>query len=224
MSGQPDCASTWSHTVSLLACARFGLALAVAATTPSATAAIAATKSRDLIHVSSSRRRGTSPLYRCGLRERARWSVRRLVCTSWPRRRLFHTGPLLSRTGSALRPAELGHDPVAIAAVDRLDVFDRPALVVAARPLEEECRRVQGHAEGGRLLLVRHRRLDRLGAARDVDAVPVAEELVERAPEILRLEAGDERARKMQRLDRHRLAVGEPQTLDHQDFLGRGDA
>ena len=28
----------------------------------------------------------------------------------------------------------------------------------------------------------------------------------------------------MQRLDRHRLPVGEPQSLDHEDFLGRRDA
>src|SRR3954447_6174694 len=125
------------------------------------------------------------------------------------------------KTELALRAAELGDDPVAIAPVDRLDVLDRQLSSVAARPLEEEGRRVERHAEGGGLLLVRHRRLDRLCAARDLDAVAVPEELVERAAEILRLETGDERARQMERLDRHRLAVREPQTLDNQDFLGR---
>src|SRR5256885_1401741 len=97
MSGQPDCASTWSHTVSLFACACRTLALAVAATTPSATAAIAATKIRDLIHVSLSRRRAISALIRRGLRVCARESERRLVCTSWPRRGYRTPDRFLSR-------------------------------------------------------------------------------------------------------------------------------
>src|SRR5207302_6399798 len=61
------------------------------------------------------------------------------------------TPPVISyRTGSvkgrlALRPAELGDDPVAVAAVHRLDVLDGLPVVVAARPLEEESRRVERH-------------------------------------------------------------------------------
>src|ERR1700730_5507869 len=222
MSGQPDCASTWSHTVSLFAWACCPLALAVAATTPSATAASAATKIRDLIHVSLSRRRAISTLIRRGLRVCARESVRRLVCTSWPRRGYCTPDRFLSRR-SALRAAELGDDPVAVAPVDRLHELDRPVGLVAARPLEKEGRRMERPPEGGRLLLVRHRRLDRLRTAGDLDPVAVAVELVERAPEILGLEAGDERLRQVERLDRHRLAVGGAQTLDYQDFLGRGD-
>src|SRR6476646_8236278 len=74
-------------------------------------------------------------------------------------------------TELALRAAELGDDAVAIAPVDRLDVLDRPVRGGAARPLEQEGRRVEWHAQGGGLLLVRHRGLDRLRAARDLDAV-----------------------------------------------------
>src|SRR5581483_11860219 len=163
-SGQPDCASTCSHTVSLLAWWCWPLALAVAATTPSATAATAATKTRALIHVSSSRRRATSALnYRCGLRERARWSMRRIGLYQWPRPDIRTQDHSLSRAAvrSGVAAAQLGHDPVAVAPVDRLDELDRAAGLVAARALEQEGRRVERDAERRRLLLVRHRRLDR---------------------------------------------------------------
>src|SRR5436309_15015708 len=107
--------------------------------TPSATARAAATTTRSLMQVSSSRRRPV-----------AKWSVRRLVYTSWPRAdigipdqpcqpRLF-AGPL---EPSALRGAELGHDAVAVSAVDRVDELDRAVALVAARALEQECRRVE---------------------------------------------------------------------------------
>src|SRR5207247_7965404 len=49
------------------------------------------------------------------------------------------TGPV-KWPGSALRTAELGDDPVPVATIDRLDVLDRPAVLIAARPLEEERR------------------------------------------------------------------------------------
>ena len=58
-SGQPVCASTWSQTVSVFAWALPLLALAVAATTPSAATSRAAPITRSLMQVSSSRRRGT---------------------------------------------------------------------------------------------------------------------------------------------------------------------
>ena len=72
--------------------------------------------------------------------------------------------------------AELGDDPVAVAPVDRVDKLDRPSGVVARRALEEEGRRVKRHPERLRLLLVRHRRLDRLRPRGDHDAVALAEE------------------------------------------------
>src|SRR3954469_10412666 len=154
-SGQPDCASTWSHTVNLFAEARSPLALAVAATTPSATAATTATKTFVLIHVSlepSTRRRGLRDVRRSGLYQ-------------WPRRVYRTPDRSCQVVRSALRAAELGDDPVPVAPVDRLDEFHRPAGLVVARALEEEGGRVQRHAERRRLLFVRHRRLDRLGAA-----------------------------------------------------------
>src|SRR5438067_3116407 len=185
--------------------------------TPSATARAAATTTRSLMQVSSSRRRPV-----------ARWSVRRLVYTSWPRAdigtpdqpcqpRLF-AGPL---EPSALGRAKLGHDAVAVAAVDRVDELDRPVALVSARALEEERRRVKGDAERRRFLLVRHRRLDRLRSVDDVDLVPIPEQVVERAGEILRRQSGHEALRKVKRLDRHRLPVGHAKALDHEDRLGR---
>src|SRR5438067_143906 len=185
--------------------------------TPSATARAAATTTRSLMQVSSSRRRPV-----------ARWSVRRLVYTSWPRAdigtpdqpcqpRLF-AGPL---EPSALGRAKLGHDAVAVAAVDRVDELDRPVALVSARALEEERRRLTGDAERRRFLLVRHRRLDRLSSVDDVDLVPMSEQVVERAGEILRRQSGHEALRKVKRLDRHRLPVGHAKALDHEDRLGR---
>src|SRR5438067_549772 len=139
-SGQPLCASTCNHTVSLLACCRSTAAPAVAATTPSSTATAAAATTRSLIYVSSSRRRATS------LRENPcgrRGSARRVVYTSWPRRHTCTPDRFLSsrranRLGSGDRAAELGDDPVAVAAVDRLDELDGPLVGIATRALEQE--------------------------------------------------------------------------------------
>src|SRR4051794_2131134 len=112
-------------------------------------------------------------------------------------------------TPSAGGARQLGDDPVPVAPVDGLHELDRPSLGVTARALEEERRRGGRDAQRLRLVLVRHGRLDRPRALGDVDAVAVAEQLVERAPvEVLRLEAGDEPLWQVQRLDRHRFAVG----------------
>jgi hypothetical protein len=123
-----------------------------------------------------------------------------------------------------LAAAELGHEPVAVAAVDRADELGDLPVRGAARALELEGGRVERHAERRRLLLVRHRRLDRLDAARELDAVRLGEQLVEGAGvEIRRRQAGDERLRDVQRLDRHRHVVGEPEPRRDHDRLRRGD-
>src|SRR5438309_9490153 len=75
---------------------------------------------------------------------------------------------------------ELGDEPVPIAAVERADELDDLARIGAARPLEQERGRVQRYVQELRLLLVRHRRLDRLDARRNDDAVARREQLVER--------------------------------------------
>src|SRR5215217_1112407 len=126
------------------------------------------------------------------------------------------------RTGLATR-AEVRHEAVAIAAVDRAHKLDGDAVLVATEALEHEGGRVEGHSERRRFLLVRHRRLDRLDAARDRDAVALAEQLVERAPfEVRAGEVGDDRLGHVQRLDRHRLAVGKADALsDHDPLRGR---
>src|SRR6266566_2747077 len=80
----------------------------------------------------------------------------------------------------AVAAVQLGDEPVAVAAVDRLDELERVALVVEARTLEEERGGVERHAEGGGLLLAGHGGLDRLDAARDLDAVAGVQQLVER--------------------------------------------
>src|SRR5207237_4176258 len=87
---------------------------------------------------------------------------------------------------SALGRAKLGHDAVAVAAVDRVDELDGPVALVPARALEQERRRVEGDAERRRFLLVRHRRLDRLRSVDDVDLVLLWEQVVARTAEILR--------------------------------------
>src|SRR4029077_7139809 len=127
MSGQPDCASTCNQTVSLLACARPVDAPAVVATTANATARAAATTTRTLMQVSSSRRRPS----RCGL------LGRRLVYTRWPRRDIGTPDqPCQPRMVSALRAVQLGHDPVAVAPVDRVHELDGGGVLVGARPPE----------------------------------------------------------------------------------------
>src|SRR5204863_75265 len=77
--------------------------------------------------------------------------------------------------------AELGNEPVAIAAVDRDGELDDLAVRRAGDPLEEERGGVERHAEHLGLLLVRDGRLDRLRPARDLDPVAAVEQLVERA-------------------------------------------
>ena len=124
----------------------------------------------------------------------------------------------------ALAPAQLGDEPVAVAAVDRADELDDRPLLGAGRALELERRRVQRHAEDLGLLLVRHRRLDRLDAADDLDPVAVGEQVVERRlVEVLARQPGNEPLRDMERLDRHRLVVREPQPLRDDDPLRRRD-
>ena len=82
---------------------------------------------------------------------------------------------------------------------------------------------MERHAERLRLLLVRHRRLDRLHAAGELDAVR------SRAARRTTLRRGPPRSAParatadVQRLDRHRLAVGEPQPLRDHDRLRRRD-
>ena len=74
------------------------------------------------------------------------------------------------------------------------------------------------------LLLVRHRRLDRLDPADDLDPVALGQQVVEgRAVEVLGGQAGDERLGHVQGLDRHRLVVGQPQPLRDHDPLGGRD-
>ena len=75
---------------------------------------------------------------------------------------------------------ERSDEPVPVAAIDRLDELDDLARLRVGDALEAERRRVERNAERRRLLLVGHRRLDRLRSADDDDPVAVAEELVER--------------------------------------------
>ena len=83
---------------------------------------------------------------------------------------------------------------------------------------------MQRHVQELGLFLVRHRRLDRLLAARDHDAVPLLHQVVEgRILERLTGEAGDERRRDVQRLECHRFAVGEPQAPDQHHARIGGD-
>src|SRR6266487_1273058 len=66
---------------------------------------------------------------------------------------------------------QLRHQPVAVAAIYGAHELDHPTAVGGGRALEQEGRRVQRHAEVGRLLLVGDGGLDRLLAVRDDDAV-----------------------------------------------------
>ena len=176
MSGQPDWASTCSQTVSLLAIALCGLALAVAARSPSSTATMAGATTRSLMQLSSSRRRASRSgrIRVAGGDLRADWYVP-----------LGHGRVIAHRTGPCQggvcgAPAELGDDAVAVATVDRVDELDGPSRLVARGALEEERRRVERDAERLGLLLVRHRRLDRLGAARRSRRRSGREQVVER--------------------------------------------
>src|SRR5262245_40002780 len=91
-------------------------------------------------------------------------------------------------------PTELGDDAIAIAPVDRPHVLDDLPDRRARDPLEDEGRRVQRNAERERLVLVRDRRLDRLGASDDLDVVLVVQQLVEReALEVGSRQPGDQR-------------------------------
>src|SRR5213082_3904302 len=105
----------------------------------------------------------------------------------------YQRGNRAARLGTVV---QVGHDPVPVAPVRGLDELHDLAVLVAAEALEEEGRRVQRDAERRRLLLARHRRLDRLDAAGDDDAVPVAEQGVEGAGlEVGRRETRNERLR-----------------------------
>jgi hypothetical protein len=74
---------------------------------------------------------------------------------------------------------------------------------------------VQRNVEQLGLLLVRHGWLDRLLTARDHHAVALLHQVVEgRVLERLMREAGNECSGNVERLERHRLAVGQPQTTD----------
>src|SRR5580765_2689918 len=129
-----------------------------------------------------------------------------------------------SRTVRQRLRAQVGHEPVAVAPVDRVDELHDLAALGARDPLEQERRRVQRDAQRLRLLLVGDRRLDRLHAARDHDPVAGAEQVVKRlALEIGGAQAGNERVADVQRLDRHRLAVGQPEALGDDDRLRRRD-
>ena len=122
---------------------------------------------------------------------------------------------------AAILARELADEPVAVAAVERLDELDDRVRVGVARALEEKGGRVERHVELVGLLLVRDRRLDRLDAVGDRDAVALLEQLVERRLiEVLRRQPGDQRLADVQRLDRHRRVVGEPQALRDDDPLG----
>src|SRR5947209_12063571 len=74
--------------------------------------------------------------------------------------------------------AELRHEAIAVAAVDRADELDDFSALRARDPLEQERRRVERHAHRLGLLLVRHRRLDGLLAPDDGDAVAAPKERV----------------------------------------------
>src|SRR5881394_318208 len=82
---------------------------------------------------------------------------------------------------------------------------------------------MEWHLERGRLLLVRHRRLDRLRRGRDLDSVPRAQELVERPLEIPRLDTRYDARRDMERLDGHRDAVRQAKPLDDDDLVSWRD-
>src|SRR4051812_22721152 len=97
---------------------------------------------------------------------------------------------------------ELGHDPVAVAAVDRDRELDDLAARAAGDALEEERGGVERHAECLRLLLVGDGRLHRLLATDDLEPVPAREKLVERVLlEVDGGEAGEERFAYVQQLD-----------------------
>src|SRR5207247_1173754 len=81
---------------------------------------------------------------------------------------------------SALGAFEPDDDPVAVAAVERLCMLDRPAAGLPGAPGEQEQRRADLRVEERRLVPAGDRRLDRLLAAGELDVVAVAQELVER--------------------------------------------
>src|SRR5581483_3152943 len=119
--------------------------------------------------------------------------------------------------------AQLGDEPVAVASVDRAHELDHLGLG-AGEPLEQERRRVERDAERPGLLLVGHRRLDRLLPADDRDPVAIPQERIERAVfEILRGQVGNQRLPHVKGLDCERIPVREPKPLGDDDPLRRGD-
>ena len=107
--------------------------------------------------------------------------------------------------------SELGDETVPISAVHRADVLDDLVALGSRDALEDERGGVERHTERRRLVLSGHGGLDGLQARDDLDPVPVLEQLVKRMLlQIAGAEIGHERLADMQRLDRHRLAIGEP--------------
>src|SRR5439155_10666127 len=175
------CASVCSQTVMLFAAARWGAETDAAA--EAAIASVAASTPtamvRPFMNIPPKTPDGRPP-------PPARRSAPRLAYTTWSRPRDLHISPSLVKTsrrnwylpragvavphggqhrhagGRGLRPAELGHEPEAVAAVDRPHVLDDPPVLGARDPLEEEGRRVERDAKRVGFVLVRHRRLDRL--------------------------------------------------------------
>ena len=119
---------------------------------------------------------------------------------------------------------ELRHETIPVSPIHRPHVLDDLVGVGARHPFEDECWRVERHAESGRLLFSGDGRLDGLEAGDDLDPVALVEQLVERMLlEVAGAEVGDERLSDVEGLDRHRLAIGEPQARRDDDGLGRRD-
>src|SRR6476659_1482986 len=128
-----------------------------------------------------------------------------------------------TRSPAVLRDRERRDEPVPVSPVDRFDELDDLAFLRMRDALEAKRRRVQGDAEGSRLVLVRDRRLDRLLAADDDDPVAVPQQLVE-GPllEVACREPGHMRGADVHRLDRHALAIREPEAFgDEHGLRGR---
>src|SRR4051812_15813315 len=134
------------------------------------------------------------------------------------------TGRPASLSALSQGRTQLGHEPVPIAAIDRPHELHHLPSLALGYPLEEERGRVQGHAENLRLFFARDRWLDRLDARRDDDPEALAQQLVERVPfEVLALELGHDPLGDVEKLDGHRLVVGEPEPPDRPHRLGGRD-
>src|SRR3954453_17679177 len=76
------------------------------------------------------------------------------------------------------RGPKLRHEPVSVSSIDRPDELHHLPLVACACPLEEEGRRVHGHAEDRGLLVVGHSRFDGLRPGGNGDVVPPRQQVV----------------------------------------------